>query len=87
MNKAKMKRAWRKKWAAQHQAASAAAPQVALFIKGSAPKLRTHIIFTPIICASDAIDGAFGLLPDPMALGGMAVDAAGDAVVVKSPRR
>lgn len=82
MNKSQDETRMAQEVAAQHQAASAAAPAGGLVLaKGSAPKLRTHIIFTPIICASDAIDGAFGLLPDPMALGGMAVDAAGDAVV------
>lgn len=68
--------------AAQHETALASAPAGGIALTAdAAPKLRTHIIFTPIVCSMDAIDGAFGVLPNPAAVGAMAVDAAGDAVV------
>ncbi|WP_430460314.1 hypothetical protein ACQUQU_13960 [Thalassolituus sp. LLYu03] len=67
---------------AQHEAASAGAASGGIALSADeAPKLRTHVIFTPIMCSLDALDGAFGVLPDPARLGAMAVDAAGDAVL------
>lgn len=46
------------------------------------PQLKTDMSFAPIVCGLDAIDGAFGLpVPDPVSIGGLVVDAAGDAAV------
>lgn len=84
MNKAQDQERVAQEVSAQHQAATAKAPAGGIALdKDSAPKLRTHLIFTPIMCAMDNIDGAFGILPDPMALAGMAVDASGDAVLAE----
>lgn len=68
--------------AEQHAAAESNASTGGIQLTGGqAPKLRTSVIFTPIMCSLDALDGAFGILPDPASLGAKAVDAAGDAVI------
>lgn len=65
----------------QHEAASAGSSAGIELSEDQAPELRTHVIFTPIMCSLDAIDGVFGVLPDGAELGAMAVNAAGDAVI------
>lgn len=82
MNKAADKERVLEQVAAQHETAADNAPAGGIALAANdAPQLRTHVIFTPIMCAMDGIDGALGILPDPMSLGGMAVDAAGDGIV------
>lgn len=68
--------------AQQHDAAQAQQNTGGIHLTGdAAPQLRTSVIFTPIMCSLDAIDGAFGILPDPASIGALAVDAIGDAVI------
>ena len=50
--------------------------------EGQQPQLKTDMSFAPIVCGLEAVEGAFGLpVPDPVNIGGLAVDAAGDAIV------
>ncbi len=50
--------------------------------EGVAPKLKTDLSFTPIVCGIANTEGAFGLpLPGADELGGMAGNAAGDGIV------
>ena len=79
----------------QHAAALANAGAGGIVLgDGQTPKLKTDMSFAPIVCGLDAIEGAFGLpVPDPVNIGGLAVDAAGGAIIgavsdaVKSPNQ
>ena len=66
----------------QQAAALAASSQGGIIIgENQIPKLKTDMSFAPIVCGLDAVDGAFGLpIPDPVNIGGLIVNAAGDAV-------
>jgi len=45
------------------------------------PTLKTDLSFTPIVCGIANTDDAFGLLPGADEVGGLAVDASGDAIL------
>ena len=67
----------------QHAAALANAGQGGIVVpQDQTPTLKTDIAFAPVVCGLDAIEGFAGIpVPDPANLGGLAVDAAGGAVV------
>jgi len=67
----------------QHEAALAAAGTGGIVVpEEQAPQLKTDMAFAPIVCGLDGIEGFAGIpVPDPANLGGMAVNAAGDAVL------